>query len=188
MRTFVAVNFEQPIRAKITQTRNELTPLSKKIKWVEEQNLHLTLKFLGEIEEKTVVEIDEALKNTLSNTAQFDINLAGLGVFPGLSRPRVIWIGIEKGKDELAQLNLEIESRLEPLGFMTEERPFSPHLTIGRVKEPLNEKESGILSGFIERFHSEEISIKIVQQIDLMKSVLSRSGSVYSIIKSWQLK
>jgi len=133
MRCFIALELPGEIKARLgTQTR-ELSPLTDSVKWVPQKNLHLTLKFLGDVAEDKIPSIKQALTLAVGRHNKFNVSVQDTKVFPNARRPRVIWAGL-KAADELEHLHRDIESALIPLGFAPEGRPFRPHLTIGRVK------------------------------------------------------
>ena len=138
LRTFIAVEIDPSHKQKLIHLISTLKRSDADVKWVNETQMHLTLKFLGNIEESKVQEISDALKSIANNTKEFTISLSNLGAFPNAKRPRVIWVGIDKGKNQLKLLASQIETNLEKLGFPKEPRDFKSHLTLGRVKSQKN--------------------------------------------------
>lgn len=176
MRTFIAIDLSGEDKEKLTHLQADLRKSDADVKWVNPENIHLTLKFLGEISEQQVNQVKEALDKITPGFKPFEMSLSGLGAFPKLDYPRVIWIGIEKGKKETEEIAKKIEDELSKLGFPKEERPFTAHLTIGRVrsgknKEALKEK---VLSA-----HSSELS-QFVSCITLYQSKLTPNGPIYT--------
>jgi 2'-5' RNA ligase len=156
-----------------------LSPACAKVKWVEEENIHLTVKFLGDVADKDVPAIKEALAGV--PFAPMVFRISGFGAFPGMDRPRVIWAGLEPG-EVIVELHEEVESALTGLGFQ-KDRDFSPHLTIGRVRDVSD------LSLFSEFFSSvrplaNEQTFRI-EALRLKRSVLTPSGPVYSDVASF---
>lgn len=172
MRCFIAINLPDEIKNKIVEVAKGLP--NKGIKKVERQNLHLTLKFLGEIDEKKVLEIKEVLENI--NFNRFEVSLKNFGFFPDRNFIKVVWIGIEKGKEKIIELQKQIDSELEKIGFK-KEKNFEPHLTIARVKFLENKKE------FLDIFNKLKFEDNFsVSNFDLMRSFLRREGPVYEKI------
>lgn len=180
MRCFVAIDIDDALRERITSATQKLRLSSRGIKWVEPRLLHITLKFLGEVEDNRVSAADRALAETAASHDPFTLCFCGCGVFPGMKDPRVLWIGL-KPAAELAAVFSEIEERFGLIGFGREKRRFSPHLTIGRVRE--NDGDMMDLTEFL-RMKDEHFGDVRVHEILLMKSVLKPSGPEYSRIFS----
>lgn len=179
IRTFIAVDLSQEFKDRIGEIVSPLRPLSRSIRWVRPAGLHLTLKFLGEIPEERLPAVVTALEEALCERPSFDFRLSGMGGFPNLRRPRVLWIGVPEGHEPLRELAGIVEKALIPCGFPPEKRPFSPHLTIGRVRSPRG------LEAVLDRlphidFHSGPITAGAVK---VMKSQLKPTGAEYSALK-----
>lgn len=134
IRAFIAAELAEPLREEVAAFQSELKRSGADIKWVETGNLHLTLKFLGNIPESQISSLTEALKQSCAGLPAFTLTLAGIGAFPKTTAPRVVWIGIAEGKEPLADLARRVEQACSGLGFRPEERPLSAHLTIGRTR------------------------------------------------------
>lgn len=184
MRLFIAVNLEEGLKKKIVPLEEELRKTGADVKWVEVKNLHLTLKFLGEVDEKKVTQIEQIVRPILANFSSFEMLLSGFGVFPNLNYPRVVWVGIKEGSEKLKVLSEEIENSLVPLGFPKENRPFTAHLTLGRVRSAKNKQE---LIKKIEERKNQEIGSQKVEKIYLMQSTLQPTGPIYTPVKEWGL-
>ncbi len=155
------------------------------MKWVKPENLHLTLKFLGETEESMIKKLDNSLQNISLKIQKFMIQLKQLGVFPNLYRPRIIWVGISTGQNGLADLAQSIENETSQLGFDKENREFKPHMTIGRVRTPRYIDKLVIkLDKYKEHFFGEQE----VEKISLMQSILKPTGPEYVEKVNWLLK
>ena len=179
MRNFIAVELTEELKKKIEEVQISLKKINANVGWVKPGNVHATLKFLGEIPEDKIEKVFEATKKALEGIKGFKLSLKDLGCFPNFRRPRVIWIGVEKGKEELALMQKKIEAEMERIGFPKEDREFSPHLTIGRVKSPQNiEKLSELIK--ITNFQTEEIEVK---EVVVMKSQLHPAGAIYTPLK-----
>lgn len=158
--------------------------LSKEnIKWTNTDNIHITLAFLGDTEEKMIKELDSMLKDKCEGSGRFELILKGAGVFRSLSDPRIIWTGIEQS-EEIISLNALIINGLKGLKIKLEDRPFNPHLTIGRIKH-LNDKE--ILKSLIEQFQNTEIQVVQVNEVILYESILLQSGPIYKPLSKFHL-
>lgn len=153
------------------------------VRWVKTDNIHLTLKFLGDIEEKRVRDIIQVLKGACSNHKVFSIEISGMGTFPANKSPRVLWAGIND-KGELIQLQSEIEKGMASLGFDPEKRAFSPHLTVGRFRS--SRSRSTLLEKVVMIKH-DSFGLFDVRFIYLIKSDLKPSGAVYSRIAEFPL-
>ncbi|MFM8550892.1 MAG: RNA 2',3'-cyclic phosphodiesterase, partial [Nitrospiraceae bacterium] len=145
IRTFIAVELPSSLRQALAQVQaearnriaRELSP-AMRLQWVRPEAIHLTLKFLGDIPEQQVDEIKSAAGSALCSVAPFSVEVAGLGVFPDLRAPRILWVGLSGGEgtaSALSHLAAMVERSVEPLGYPPESRPFNPHLTLARIKE-----------------------------------------------------
>jgi len=179
MRTFIAVELIADLKKKIEELQNPLKRINTDVSWVKPGNVHATLKFLGEVSEDKIEKIFEGTKLALEGMKVFKLSLRDLGCFPNLKRPRVIWIGVDKGKQELSLMQKKIEDEMGKIGFTREDREFSPHLTIGRVKSPKNiEKLTELIKNI--NFQTGEIEIK---EVVMMISELHPAGAIYTPLK-----
>ncbi|MGE4357788.1 MAG: RNA 2',3'-cyclic phosphodiesterase [Candidatus Omnitrophota bacterium] len=178
IRTFIAIEISESLREEFSQLQNELRKSEADVKWVEPKNMHLTLKFLGNTEEKKIEEIERTLRIISDQTKPFAVTFQGLGAFPKLDFPRVIWVGIEKGKEELTQLANKIEKNLISIGFASEKKPYSAHLTLGRVRSFKNkEKLNKIIK---EKLSFQPKNSLAVNKISFLKSELTPAGPLYT--------
>lgn len=176
MRTFIAVELTEEFKKKIEELQTPLKRINADVSWVKPGNVHATLKFLGEVPEDKIERVFEGTEKALERMRGFKLSLKDLGCFPNLRRPRVVWIGVEKGKEELALMAKKIEQEMENIGYPKENREFSPHLTIGRVKSPKNiEKLAEQIK--ITNFQTGEIDIK---EVVVMRSQLNPAGAIYT--------
>jgi len=175
LRCFIAIEIPETIRRSIDDNIAVLKNSGAEVKWVACENIHLTLQFLGETEEALIPKIKEALNKILSPYLPFYIRISNVGCFPDGRRPRVIWVGVE-GSQPLINLCKDIADAMEGLGYKKEERNFTPHVTIGRVKSNRNIPE---LSRRLEEVRSIRFSDFEVRNITLMKSELKPSGAKY---------
>jgi 2'-5' RNA ligase len=177
MRTFIAVEIPKEIRKSIHARIQTFNALALPVKWVSFDNLHITLKFLGEIAEERKNEIGPLLQGVADRYGSFSITLRQYGCFPNARRPRVIWIGVNQGSQFLSNLAHDVDDALTGCGFVPEEH-FHPHLTIGRVKRPCS--IDNILN---QEYISEPF---IVTTLVLFKSTLTPRGSVYQALATYQ--
>lgn len=188
MRTFIAVNLDQELKEMLSQLIEELKrldPARKSVRWVNQQAMHLTLKFLGEIDEKMAKPIETALERVSDGTKTFSMKITGTGYFPPDKRnPRVLWLGIED-EESLKILQSRLEEEMEKLGFPKEKRKFHPHLTLGRVKIPSNLREIMLQ---LEKYGSQKFGEMEVRKIIFFKSVLKPTGAEYSVLSEFKFK
>lgn len=176
------------IKDYIYEIQEEISKLVKncniKIKFVEKENLHISLKFLGELNLFEIEKIRSILKNIVTSFEQFTIDLAKtIRIFPNSLRPRVIWIGIDKGNDIIIKLYQSIENELKNEPFFQKENQFTSHITLARIKHLRYPKKLNEYVGNVQiDSHSQ-----IVKKIDLMESKLTQKGPIYNIISSFPL-
>jgi 2'-5' RNA ligase len=157
------------------------------VRWVPAYNIHLTLKFLGDISPLGVDSIEHMLTISADNWKAFDVRIGGLGSFPGSRRPRVLWIGMQ-APASLASLQHDLESASARLGYKSEERPFSPHLTIGRVRQTVASAGLRRIEAALSQSEVGELGIAHVDAIHLFKSDLQPTGPVYSKLLTASLR
>jgi RNA 2',3'-cyclic 3'-phosphodiesterase len=175
IRAFIAVDIDPQTVKKISEAFVQLKPRVPGIRWGSLTNFHFTLKFLGDIEETKVDSIAGALELELRPFPRFTINAKGLGVFPELKRPRVLWIGLE-GK-ELKELASKVEKAMEPLGFVPEKREFKPHLTVGRWRRSVESLRA--LEQELARWKNHEFGESTVAEVIFFRSVLNQQGATH---------
>lgn len=179
MRTFIAVELPEKIKKEIEQLQAPFKKTDTFVSWVKPRNIHVTLKFLGEVPEEKIDRVFSAAQRAVEGTGKFTMSLKGTGAFPNPRRPRVIWVGAGSGEEELALLAAKIEQEMENIGFPKEKRKYSAHFTVGRVKSPKNiEKLMELVSS--SDFQTEEIE---VGEVVVMKSQLDPGGAIYTPLK-----
>jgi len=136
MRTFIAVDFDEPVRKRLAALQDRLRAHGAALRWTDPARIHLTIRFLGEIDPAQVEPIQHALDGLVAGIPPFELNVAGTGAFPPSSPVRVVWVGITDPSGKLAACHHAVETALEALGFPRENRPFSPHLTLARSRDP----------------------------------------------------
>ena len=188
LRAFIAIEIPHAIRQRIcsvtSSLRNEAGSL---IRWVPAENMHLTLKFLGDVSPANVDLLTHMLQAEAVLFSCFEIRISGLASFPDMKRPRVIYIGIQ-APAALEALQRGIESASHRLGYESEERRFSPHLTIGRVKQNVSATEQQTIRRALERTTIDSLGTARVDSVHLYKSDLKPTGSVYTRLSSAPLK
>lgn len=186
MRTFIAIDLPENLKQKLGEIQKTLQETQVDIKWVEPYNMHLTLKFLGEVELAKLERIKEIIKITADSFFSYELTLSSLGAFPRITQPRVIWIGVNEKDKNTEKIAEELETRLTKLGIAKEKRPFSSHITLGRVRS--NKNLSRLLEK-IKYFPSTFESLHFgVNKINLYKSTLTPKGSIYETIFEANLK
>ncbi len=180
MRTFIAIEISEEIKNAIDLYAAPLKREKAKISWVKPSNVHITLKFLGEVSSEKIPEIYDSLVRCVMGKKPFEIEVTGTGGFPNLKRPRIIWVGLKKGSEELKNLAASIDNELRKIGFQKEKREFKPHLTIGRVKYIDD------IDRFVKKMNSEEFKggIFTAEEILIMRSELKPTGAVYTKLHS----
>ena len=175
-RAFIAI--EVPVSSELENYSRAIKDTGAFLKIVNLTNVHITLKFLGDTEETLVPEIEEVIREAITDVQPFTMELKGAGAFPNLNRISVIWAGMENA-DALGEIARKINAGLEVLGFQPEKRKFSPHVTIARVKSSKNKDK---LVEVIEQFRNTEFGEVPVNKIILKKSELTPQGPIYSNI------
>ncbi len=189
IRSFIAVELPQEIKVELGRLEDRLASGSHApVKWVDPDNMHLTLKFLGNISPGMTGRITSVIEESVRETHPLNLEIRGLGVFPNPRRVQIVWVGLSGEIDRLGQLQKRIESGLVPLGFKAESRGFTPHLTLARVRDHASPDERQTLGQLVTgaRFTT-DCKIK-VDAINLMRSQLTREGPVYNRISSVALK
>lgn len=184
MRCFIAIDVPEDIKEKISKLIENLDHKTKGIKWVTPRNIHLTLKFLGEIEDKQVHLIRDRLEILSLRHSVFELSISDVGGFPNLKNPKVLWVGIHSS-EKLINLYNDLEDIMYEIGFEKEDRKFSPHLTIARIKDRID--ADLILKPFME-YKNYLFGKMKVSEIILMKSILKPSGAEYSKLYTFKLK
>jgi 2'-5' RNA ligase len=188
VRCFIAIELPEEIKAGLFQLQAQLKSGNQPwVKWVDPYSTHLTLKFLGSVAVDRIGEITGAIEGAVQGASPFPLEVKGLGVFPNLRRVQVAWVGISGEADKLVQLQQRIESNLARLGFAPELRPFTPHLTLARLRDRASPDERQRFGQLIADTKFEAAYSFQVDAISLMRSQLTREGAIYSQISSVEL-
>lgn len=175
LRLFIAVSTPGAIAAQLGELSGKLRRSDADIRWERVEKMHVTLKFLGETPKEKIAELREALDRVASSTPPFTVELGGIGGFPTLRSPRVLWVGIEDPSGTLHRVHAAIEESLARKGIARDERAFHPHITLGRIRSPRN--LAGLL-GMVESLTLERQPVQL-HDILLIKSELKPDGSVH---------
>jgi RNA 2',3'-cyclic 3'-phosphodiesterase len=178
IRAFIAIDIPDDVRAAVKGAQAQLkqAPIDVKISWTKVDNLHLTLQFLGSIEETLVDKIKSALQSVARKHQPFDVSVHGAGAFPNENRPRVIWVGCDDAGDRLKALARSVQAAMQPLGFEPEHHEFSAHLTLGRIKVP---RPDVTLTTALDSLKNSGFGTLRVEAIHLFESQLHPDGSMY---------
>ncbi len=188
VRSFIAIELPDELKLGLAQLEAQLK-MSKPpwVKWVDPYSIHLTLKFLGNIAVDRISEITGAMEEATQGISPFHLEVKDLGVFPNLRRAQVAWVGISGEVDKLSQLQRHLESNLARLGFAPETRPFTPHLTLARLRNRASLDERQSFGQLIATTRFEATYTIKVDAINLMRSQLTREGAIYSRVSSVRL-
>jgi RNA 2',3'-cyclic 3'-phosphodiesterase len=184
IRSFLAIELPEPILKKIGEVQEDLKSAHAGVGWTNPEKIHLTLKFFGNIEESRIDPIFKSIEEPVRKTLPFSLKVRGVGAFPHLKNPRVIWIGLVEEREILTSFQKQIETQLEKVGFQPENRPFHPHLTLGRMKSSRGKEE---LVGRMERHKEEEFGDFQAERVVLFKSDLRPSGPIHTPLKEMKL-
>ncbi|MFL6276234.1 MAG: RNA 2',3'-cyclic phosphodiesterase [Blastocatellia bacterium] len=176
IRTFVCIEVPPTVKARIEALQGTLRHSGVPISWVKPANIHLTIKFLGDVAASRIADVSRAVERACQAVSAFDITVTGAGCFPSLKSPRVLWVGLDPMPDALRRLHANIEAELEREGFAREARGFAAHLTMARVRDPFKARptvEALLAAGFAaETFSATEVIV--------MRSDLHPAGSIYA--------
>lgn len=184
MRAFLALNLAADLRERLHRDTAALRTAAPEASWTRAANLHLTLKFLGDVDETRARALSEMLRPVAARHPVIETTLARAGAFPDLRRPRVVWIGVRDDRALMA-LAEHVDRACGEAGFPTETRPFSAHVTLGRVKRPLGREAAAALAGAASGLHA-TYPVRFAT-VDLMQSELAPGGSRYAVVVSLPL-
>lgn len=182
IRTFIAIELPNAHHRALSDLQAQLKRErpARYVRWVAPENIHLTLKFLGDVDETKMPALQRAVAAACAGIAPFTLTIGGAGAFPNTRRPNVIWVGIGGEVEMAARLGKKIDDACAALGFAPEERPFSPHLTLGRVKRDAKPNDRQFVGEMIINTTVGELGQLRVEHVSVMKSELQPGGSVYT--------
>jgi 2'-5' RNA ligase len=177
IRSFIAVELPDDVLSAVSRVQGQLNSYGFRTKWVRPANIHVTLKFLGDIDSGTIDVIANAMVSAAEGCAPISLSAKGIGVFPNTKRPRVLWVGLTGEVNLLIDLQRKLDDRLSDIGFAKEHRAFKGHLTLGRFKARVNSSE---ITRALTEFEDFETQSFMARELILFKSELRPSGAVYS--------
>jgi 2'-5' RNA ligase len=183
VRVFIAIELPAEIKLSLGELENQLKSGRYRAKWVAPESIHLTLKFLGGISADSINDVTQVMEKAAVGIPSFRLAVSGLGVFPNLQRVQVVWAGVTGALDKLIQLQKQIDTGLESLGFVPESRPFTAHLTVARIRDDASSTERQSIGQLVIKtgFEGGEFN---AESVSLMKSQLTREGAIYSRLAS----
>jgi RNA 2',3'-cyclic 3'-phosphodiesterase len=176
MRTFIAIEIPSEIKSALAALQTELRRAGADVNWTKPKNLHLTLNFLGEVDERRMAEVEKTCVSSAAEFRPFTLTLKDTGVFPNEKQPRVLWAGLSGDVENVVEMHRRLDERLALIGFKREEKRFHPHLTVGRLKSNQNSRELLALADA----HSLPALSFLVTEIVIMKSELHPAGAEYT--------
>jgi 2'-5' RNA ligase len=186
MRTFIAIELPDEIKAGLTDVQRSLKDLGVvDASWTRSEGIHLTLKFLGEVAESKVPDIMNGLRRAVDGTGPFRLEVGGIGTFPNPRNARVVWVGLSGDVEKLSRLQAGVEETISSIGFERDERSFTPHLTLGRIKH-IRSRDKWLKA--LEGVKDIRLPGFDVSTVSLMKSELKPAGAVYTEMGSVEMK
>jgi len=185
MRTFIAIEIPAEIKKGMAEAQGRLKVSGVEAGWTRPEGIHLTLKFLGEVDEPRIPEIMDSLARAIGGAGGFRLEVVGVGAFPSPKNARVVWIGVSGDLERLLALQASVEEAMAGLGMEREDRMFTPHLTLGRIKH-IRSRDAWVNA--LDALKDIRLSSFDVEAVSLMKSELQRSGAVYTEIGRVELK
>jgi 2'-5' RNA ligase len=185
IRTFIAVDLDKAVRGRTIALQDSLKETGTEVKWVEPENLHLSLLFLGEVDEREVVDVCRIVAETAKEHPGFKMRVETAGCFPNPRRPRVLWVGVGAGSQELCSIHDALEIALVDLGFRQEDRKYSPHITLGRVK---SDRPTDVLASALAQHGGWKGGEIQVSEVLVMGSKLTPTGPEYTVLSRAKLK
>jgi 2'-5' RNA ligase len=185
LRTFIAIDVDQTIRDRCLALQKSLARSGAELKWVEEENIHLTLLFLGEVDDRDLPALCRAVADRCATRRAFSMSVETVGCFPNPRRPRIVWVGIGEGASEVVALHDVLEPPLLEMGcYRREQRAYTPHITLGRIK---GEDPSGNLAAVLARQAHWRGGETMVRELHVYSSELTSSGPIYTLLSRAKL-
>jgi 2'-5' RNA ligase len=189
IRSFIAIELNDEVKGSLSSLMDRLKPAKHpQVKWVAPESVHLTLKFLDGVYSDQIPGITEAINSAARGVPPFELKVGGLGAFPNTQQPRVIWVSVSGDVKRVKALRRSIDDALSHLGFSREKRPFTPHLTLGRMKDRASSRERGEIGKLVTSTKFAGGATVEISGISLMKSTLTPSGAVYNRLESIALR
>lgn len=190
IRTFIAIELTDALQRALAdaQTKFQRDRAARAVRWVAPENIHITLKFLGDVDAAQMPALQRAIADACAGFAPFALTIGGAGAFPNTRRPNVVWIGARGQIEIAARLAQQIDDACVALGFAREARLFTPHLTLGRVQRDASPNERQQIGALIERTQIGDLGNLRVERVSIMKSELKPGGSVYSRLAEIELQ
>lgn len=184
VRVFIAIELSRELGDSLGRLQDRLKRqvAERSVRWVRPEGIHLTLKFLGDVPAQRVADISRAVEAACQGFDPFSFSLAGLGCFPNPRRPRVVWVGVQEPSGTLARLQKIVEGKLTGLDFEPENRPFQPHLTLGRVGRQASRSDQQQLGELITESEVGTLGSMTVTSVNVMRSDLRPGGAVYTAL------
>lgn len=181
IRAFIAIELPREVQNCLDQVSQELQKRLENVpvKWVSVEKIHVTLKFLGNVSIKNMDILKNTMQQVISRHKSFEVSIGGLGAFPKIHNPRVIWVGLES-PTELASLQQDIETETSKLGYSQEKRPFSPHLTLGRVSRNALSKDMHVIADVLASYRVGFLGVANIKEVHLFQSQLKPQGAIYT--------
>jgi len=186
IRTFVAVELSPDVIGRCKDAIKRMNKVASDVRWVDPKSIHLTLKFLGDVQDREIHEVCKAVAAATKEFDGFDFACGGIGAFPSLAKPRTIWLGIREGSEQLALLTDRIEEELHGIGYPKERRRFSPHITIGKVREGGLPDEAFLAT--LESLAEFDGGESDASEVTVFSSELLREGPLYTVLSHAPLK
>jgi len=186
IRTFIAVDPGPLIRDQLVSLQAEMADTGSDVKWVDPPNLHFTLLFLGEVHERDLLDVCKAVTRAAGSLTAFNASVEGTGCFPNLRRPRVLWVGLKEGRQEMIALHDALEEPLLELRcYRRENREFTPHITLGRVQ---GDMPTQMLTTVLMKQQAWKAGETMVREVHVMSSELTLAGPIYSVLSRGKLR
>lgn len=186
IRSFIAIPLSPPVQKAARKLMRDLREEQDGVKWVPEDHLHLTLKFLGDVVDREVPQVCEKIRAACRGVEPFELEFSGTGGFPHEDRPRVIWAGITAGGEPLVELVTSLEKNLAELGFKPEPRDYRPHLTLGRLRSGSRQASADVVQR-LQRHRDRQLGVMPVEQVRLVASYLDKTGPSYHVMDTIDL-
>lgn len=185
IRLFLAFELPEEIRGILDTVSKEAGKLPLNVRWVRVENIHLTVVFIGNVEESNVSRVEEVARLCCGKSHAFELALHGLGFFGNIRNPRVLWVGLNTDVKGMSHLRDDLQGGLAPFGLKKETRPFRPHLTLGRFKKGVGSVEH--LKGFLAQYRELTSPVGTLSELALFRSDLRKDGAVYTKMNRWSL-